>query len=213
MTNIERSRFEAFLGNDLSFWNYLKTYHNAFNILLKNVEVTNIHVDSIAYPMLFMVRHCLELGFKANIRYFSKFSEKKDFTNSDTHNVRDLYKSFKDHVETTVKKLKFNHNIEVDEINLDEFRKYYIGIENLIVQFDNIDKDSFCFRYPVDLKNNSVFDYSDRINILDIKELFDKAMVLINFTSIVFSDYTDYVDMIDEAYEEEMRIAYRDFEK
>ena len=210
MTNLERSRFEAFLGNDVSFWNYLKTYHNAFNILVKNIEETNVHVDTIAYPMLFLLRHCLELGFKANIRYFSKFSEKYDFTNSDTHNIRDLYRAFKNHIDTAIKNLNVNYSIEVDKANIEEFEQYYNGIEQLINQFDIIDKDSFCFRYPVDLKNRSVFDYSDKVNILDIKKLFDNAMVLINFTSSVFSIYTNYFEMIEEAYEEEMRIAYGD---
>jgi hypothetical protein len=43
---------------------------------------------------------------------------------------------------------------------------------------------------------------------LDIKEVFDKSMILLRYTADVFAKYTDYVDYIEGMYEEEMRSAY-----
>ena len=207
-TRMTRAKFEAYLGNYLNFWSYLQTYHNAFNALVEDVERTNLHVDRIAYPMLFIARHCLELGFKANIRYFKKYSEKMDFTNSDSHNLKDLFGGFKLHIAATVKNLKDKYDVDVEPDDLKEFNSYCNEVEKLTNQFDIIDNGSFSFRYPVDKENKVVFQHDDRINLLDIKETFDKSMTLLFHTSSVFSKYTDYADMIEETYEEEMRSAY-----
>lgn len=102
-------------------------------------------------------------------------------------------------------------NIEVEGGDINEFNHYYNEIEALINRFDIIDKGSFSLRYPVDKKNNLVFKYDDKVNILDIKDVFDKAMILLYYTSSVFSKYTDYLSMIEDAYNEEMRIAYGNF--
>lgn len=203
-----RAKFEAFLGNYLNFWSYLRTYHNAFNALVEDVERSNLHVDRIAYPLLFIARHSLELGFKANIRYFKKYSEKSDFTNSDSHNLKDLLGGFKLHVAATIKNLKDKYGIDIDQDDIKEFNVYCSEVEKFTNQLEIIDNGSYSFRYPVDKKNNKVFTYTDRINLLDVKEVFDKAMTLLYHTSDVFSKYMDYADMIEKAYEDEMRMAY-----
>ena len=205
-----RDKFEAYLGNYLNFWSYLNTYHNAFNALIDDVNKTKLHVDRIAYAMLFLVRHCLELGFKANIRYFQKYSERKEFTNSDSHILKNLFDGFKLHVTYTIKNLKDKFDIEVEQADKTEFAEYCKEVESLIDQFEIIDRTSINFRYPVDNNNNFVFKQGDKVNILDIKEVFDKAMVLLYHTSDVFAKYTDYADTIEQIYEEEMKRAYQE---
>ncbi len=203
-----RAKFEAYIGRYLNFWSYLNAYQTAFNGLVDDVDQNRISIDTVAYPMLFMARHSLELGFKANIRYFEKYSERKDFTNSDSHNLKDLFNGFKLHINATVKALKVKHDIDVEEGDMKEFDNYCAEVEKLTVQFDILDRGSYIFRYPVDKKNNVVFEYSDTINLLDIKEVFDKSMILLRYTADVFAKYTDYVDYIESMYEEEMRSAY-----
>jgi len=210
-TRMTRAKFEAYLGNYLNYWSYLGTYQNAFNALVEDVERTDLHVDRIAYPMLFIARHCLELGFKANIRYFKTYSEKTDFTTSDSHNLKDLFGGFKLHIRATVKNLKDKHDIDVDQDDLKDFENYCKEVETLTNQFDIIDNGSFSFRYPVDKNNNNVFKHDDRINLLDVKEVLDKAMILLHHTSDLFSKYIDYAKMIEETYEAEMRSAYGDY--
>ncbi len=203
-----RAKFEAYIGRYLTFWNYLNAYQTAFNALQDDVDQNKISIDTVAYPMLFMARHSLELGFKANIRYFEKYSERKDFTNSDSHNLKDLFNGFKLHINATFKAFKTKHDIDVEEADIKEFENYCEEVEKLTEQFDILDRGSHSFRYPVDKKNNVVFDYSDTVNLLDIKEVFDKSMTLLNYTAEVYSKYTDYVDHIEGMYEEEMRRAY-----
>lgn len=203
-----RARFEAFLGNYMSFSSYLRSYENAFKVLIDNVNNSGYHVDYLAYPILFTVRHSLELGFKSNIRYFSKYSEKIDHINSNSHNLKELYNGFKIHVLESIKKLKEKYDIEVDNEDLEEFKVYCKTVDSLVNRFDTLDNSSFCFRYPLDKNNKRVFQHTDKVNILDIKELFEKAMILLHHTADLFSKYTDYADNIEGVYEDVMRRAY-----
>jgi hypothetical protein len=205
---VTRAKFEAYIGRYLSFWSYLNSYQTAFDALMEDVNQNRASVDPVAYPMLFIARHSLELGFKANIRYFQRYSERKDFTNSDSHNLKDLFNGFKIHIYATVKNLRAKHDVDVEEDDMKEFDKYCAEVEKLTAQFDFLDRGSYSFRYPVDKNNNDVFEYSDTVNLLDIKEVFDKSMILLRYTADVFAKYTDYVDYIESMYEEEMKRAY-----
>jgi len=206
--NATRVKFEAFLGNYMNFGSYLSSYENAFNTLIDSVNKSAFHVDYLAYPILFSARHALELGFKANIRYFSKYSEKKDFTNSDSHILIDLFNGFKLHVRESIRMLNEKYEIVVEEEDIKEFESYCDTVDDLVDRFEILDRGSFSFRYPVDKKNKRVFHHTDRLNILDIKELFDNAMLLLHYTSSVFSKYTDYADYIEEIYDAEIRSYY-----
>lgn len=203
-----RTKFDAYLGHYMNFGSYLSSYENAFKALIDSVDNSGFHVDYLAYPILFTARHSLELGFKANIRYFSKYSEKSDFTNSDSHNLKDLFSGFKIHVRESIKKLKEKYDVEVEKDDINDFEAYCKAVDSLVDRFDVLDKGSFCFRYPVDKDNKRVFKSTDIVNILDIKELFDKAMTLLHHTADIFSQYTDYADYIEKTYEDEMKSAY-----
>jgi hypothetical protein len=120
MIKIERNKktehqFHAFIDYYLSFPSYLGSYKRSFDILLNDVLVTNSHVDIIAYPLLFIARHCMELGLKTNVRYFAKYSGKKDYVMAGTHDLENLFKAFKLHVEKTFENLKAKHGIEIDK--------------------------------------------------------------------------------------------------
>lgn len=206
-----KDKFEANIGSYLDFWSYLQTYNNAFNILIEDIEKNKLHVDRIAYPTLYIARHCLELGFKANIRYFQKYSEKSDFINSDSHNLKDLLSGFYLHVTVTIQNLKIKYQTEVDSEDIKEFNEYYNAIKKFTFQLDIIDRGSFSFRYPLDKNNNQVFSHKDKINMLDVKEALEKAMTLLKYTSSVFSKYTDYVDMIEKMYQDELNNAYSNY--
>lgn len=194
-TNGFRAQHEAYLGNYPRFHSYLTFYHEAFEALMKDVAALGWHVDRLAFPMLFIARHCLELGFKYNIRHFKKYSKLKDF--SKNHDLRTLFGEFKQHIEKTVTNLKDNYGIEVIKTEIDEFNLYCREVDKLTLLFDTLDKGSFNFRYPEDQNDKRVFKSTDRINLLDVEELLKESMVLLQYTSSVFSKYTDQVDELE----------------
>lgn len=203
-----RHQFEAYLGHHLSFGNYLATYKKAFSVLFESVYHSGGHVDSLAYPILFIARHCMELGFKANIRYFIKYSDKEDFRKASTHNLENLFKGFKIHVNSTISNLESKHGISVDEDEVKAFNELCEKVERLTNIFHSLDKNSDSFRYPVNKDDNDSFKKTDTLNLLDLKILFENSMTLLTYTADVFANYTDYADAMEKMYEDEMRAYY-----
>jgi hypothetical protein len=207
---IERNKrtehqFTACIDYYMSFPSYLGSYKRSFDILLKDVIETKSHVDYISYPLLFLARHCMELGFKTNIRYFSKYSNKDDFTIAGTHDLENLFKAFKLHVNETFINLKAKYNIDVEKDDKKSFKELCNEVYKLNNIFHALDKNSDAFRYPVDKKQNPSFRKGERINVIDVVELLEKSMTLFLHTSDVFSKYTDYANEIENYYEEQMR--------
>lgn len=213
MTQIERNKktehqFNAYIDYYLSFPNYLGSYKKSFDILIKDVLDTNSHVDYIAYPILFIARHCMELGLKTNIRYFAKYSGIDNYVVAGTHNLEGLFSAFKLHVEKTFENLKIKYGIVVEKQDKKAFRELCNEVEKLNTTFHAIDKNSDAFRYPIDKEQNPSFSKGDRISVIDVAELLEKSMTLFVSTADVFAKYTDYVDEIENYYNDLMREQY-----
>ena len=142
----------------------------------------------------------MELGFKSNIRYFSKYSQKDNSTKKAGHHLEGLFNDFKLHVRETIRVLKTNYGIEIDKEDIKDFEMYCKDVEKLTNIFHSFDKSSDSFRYPVDRNNNNSFDYKETINLLDIKELFDRSIILLKFTTSLFEKYTILVDKVEDSY-------------
>ena len=203
-----RLQFNAYLGHYLTFASYFGSYERAFEALMEKVYHSRRHVDQLAYPILFIARHCIELGFKTNIRYFLKYSEKDDFKKGGTHDLEKLFGAFKLHIDETIKTLRSKYGIEFDKTDINEFYKYCEEVNKLTSIFHLLDKNSDCFRYPVDKENNNSFKDNYTINLLDVRELYKKTSILFTHTADVFAKYTDYADEIERMYEQEMSSSY-----
>lgn len=201
-------KFNAYLGNYSSFWEYLHTYRNAFEVLFNDVAAKDLYVDRLAHPMLFSARHSLELGLKANIRYLHSYSKRRDFTNSTSHNLKDLFHAFKVHIKAMIENLIKDYGIKVEREDVKAFEVYCDNIEPFINWLSFIDKDSFSFRYPVDVNNNLVFNLNERVDLISIKQALDNSMILLEFTPLVFKKYIDYVDVLENKYKEEVLHSY-----
>ena len=214
MTEIPRTKFTehqftAYLGHYLTFPSYLGSYKKAFDILISSIQESGSHIDTIAYPILFLARHCLELGLKTNIRYFAKYSSKIDYTNGGGHNLENLFEGFKLHVSETIKNLKLTHGIEVDNADVKSFDDLCLEVEKLKDSFHVLDQSSDAFRYPVDKKRNPSFEHGEKINLLDVNEILEKSMLLFVHTADVFAKYTDYANQIEAFYGDLMREQFQ----
>jgi hypothetical protein len=173
--------------------------------LVGHIKKSQNHIDTIAYPCLFLVRHSLELGFKVNIKFFSKYSNKKDHIKSTSHNLKHLFNAFKLHVNSAISELQLNYSIIINKNDLIDFNRYCKEVDLLVNTFDLLDQTSESFRYPVTRKNKPVFNNIKKINLLDIEDLFDKSMILLRFTSSVIGQYTQELDYMNEVFENELR--------
>lgn len=201
-------QFTAFVDYYMEFAAYLGQYKRCFDILVEHVAGTTSHVDHVAYPILFLARHSMELGLKTNIRYFSQYSGKDDFTKAGTHDLASLFGAFKMHVNDTIANLRNSYGIEVEKEDKQSFDELCNEVEKLNVIFHQLDKSSDAFRYPVNKKQDPSFEKNQRISILDVNDLLEKSMSLFVYTAAVFAKYTDYAAHINEQYEALMRENY-----
>ena len=188
MDNFERWHFEAQIGHHASWFSYLGSYQHAIEVLFTEIAENRLPVNTIAYPLLFLIRHSLELGYKANIKYFSKYSGLNEMVDMNKHYLRELHHSFKNHFYGIV------NDLNVDEIFKNQFEEYCSDVEKLSNIFDVLDRGSFSFRYPTDTKQKIVFEHAESINLMDVYELHKNSMILLFHTVDVLSDYFDLYD-------------------
>lgn len=201
---IKNAKFEAYIGHYQSFMSYFGSYVRSVEILIKHVEEKEASVDTVAYPIMFLTRQCIELGLKANIRYFHKYSGVDNHVKGNTHHLKPLQAAFKDHVQKTIDNLK-NQGLPVEKSEIDEFNQLFKKLDELTDIFELLDKGSDAFRYPVNKKNEKSFEHGQTINVLDVYKLLKEVETLLSYTAAVFSKYTDYVDEIEQYYNEQMR--------
>ena len=202
MTSLPHSKFEAHIGFTPTYGNYLSAYREAIELLFQQIESGHAPVDTLAIPFLFMVRHSLEIGYKMNINYLSRYSNLDDKVDWDKHFLAELHEAFARHYMAVSEKLEVEEKVDT------EFQEMHKKLGDLTTQLNKIDRGSFSFRYPMDLDQKRVFDHDEKINLLDVKETFDQAMILLFHTADVLSIYTDYHDYMNELMEQELRSAH-----
>ena len=178
--DLKRWKYEVQIGFHTSYSSYLDAYHRAVDILFAQIEEKDLPANVVSYPLLYMVRHSLELGYKLNINQLSKYSLLGDEMNwvnwkgKRLHQLRELHKAFRLHFAAVVKELHIPNDIA------DEFKKRCKDLESLMRAFDDIDRGSFSFRYPEDTKQRIIFKHNETVNLLNVKILYDQAMILLS---------------------------------
>lgn len=131
--------------------------------------------DTIVFPLIFNHRHCVELELK---RLFCLTDKKFDeLSLNKIHKLGDLWNAIKDFF--LLRATRLGKSFEIEAIN------HYIST------LDLYDKDSFRFRYPMDVKLSSTNKSLEEINVVTFHRqmnLFHDAMDDIYFS---ISDQVD----------------------
>jgi hypothetical protein len=184
----ERYQFTAYLGHVFSEMGLLGEYKNAINIIIKELKDTKISIDVVAHPVLYMMRHSLELGYKYNFECFEPYSSRKTIKKLiGCHDLQKLHEEFKAHFDLINSELHFDSDL------VTEFEKYYNHTTTLICQLGSTEASSF--RYIKNTKGQRVFQSTETKDVGEIKELYDKAITMLAHTSDLISPYTDYKDL------------------
>lgn len=185
----ERHQFTAYIGQAYSEMGLLGEYENAINIIIKDLKDTKTRIDTVAHPVLYMMRHSLELGFKSNLEYFEQYSNRKtDKKLFGCHDLQKLHSEFKTHF------YLINDTLNFDADLVTEFDKYYAHTATLIKELG--ETESASFRYTKNIKGQRIFQPTEKKDIGKIKELYDKAITMLVYTSSLISPYTDFKDLI-----------------
>lgn len=186
INNRELDRLTAYVGHSYSDMNLVGQYENAVDILINQIIDEKHRIDTIAHPLLYLMRHSIELGLKENIKYLKKYS-KLPFLKSKTHTLSDLFSEFEKHYnEIAVKK---NFEAELKE----EYNKYTSDLKDVI---QTLGEDASSFRYIYKTEYEKVFANTETINIYELKKKYDNSLIFITHTADAISPYTDYIDYL-----------------
>ncbi|ELI5882993.1 hypothetical protein ACVW8L_004566 [Vibrio parahaemolyticus] len=173
----EQARRYSHIGmSSESNFAYAFQYQTAYEILYNSSAA----VDTIALPMLYNMRHYLELALKANIDYFSEFSGSRNMVGKTVHSLTPLSNAFLEHWSLVKKKF----GVKVDDKNL------VSDFSLLISKLDEIDSYAISFRYSHDREQNKNFDWLDTIDIHHLNSLLKNTTTLLYHSVDVFEDFT-----------------------
>ena len=175
--NLHEGHFTAHVGLYLKFNVYTSFYQDAVDKLYRDVSEGNETADSIAMPLLFLMRQTMELGYKYTIMEICRLNGTIYNPKTDLHFLKKLHSRLKK---------EFNmlwQNGGVNDNKKAAFDEYYELTEIAMIWFDEIDPSGENFRYP-----QSSFAPDKKVNLLDVKNKFDEAMTLLNYTVDVITD-------------------------
>lgn len=164
---------------------YAMQYELAFETLYES----NNPVDLIALPMLFSLRHYLELILKYNIDYFSEFSGSSSMAENKKHKIEPLANAFHEH--WTLVKTKFD--ISVND------RQYFKDLQDIVTSIKMMDEYAMSFRYSNDINGNKHFDRLQTIDIHALKKQVDSVKPLLNHTIDLFDDRTGLMHGVEKS--------------
>jgi len=186
LTKRELDRLKAYIGQANSDMNLVGQYENAIDILINHIVKKGDRIDLIASPLLYLIRHSIELALKENIRYLNKYSH-LGLGKIQTHSIDNLFSEFERHYNKIANDLSFKVELE------SEYDKYTNDLKKLI---HSLGTDWSSFRYTKSNSGTKVFDHTKILNIYEMKNQFDTSMVFLTHTVDAISEFTDYVDYL-----------------
>ena len=175
-----------YLEGKTDWYRYYSEYNFAIQNLIERSDESQSTV--LALPVLFLIRHSLELAFKYNIIVLEKMSGCKaiiNYSGKSAHVLSKLHIEFERQV-NLILKLK-----SADLFLKKDFRSRNDELKKFRVIFDNLDNWSYAFRYPVKIDGaTKSFNKNDVINISEIIPIYEKTQILLKYTVDVLDDLT-----------------------
>lgn len=168
---------------------YSEGYKKAAEVLYSFCKGNSFFNNTVVYPIVFLYRHFLELRLKELIVMgYSYLDMVKDFPNN--HNLLNLWNLYRNEI----------------LVNVEDFDKDALNnVERLIKEFNQIDGNSFSFRYPVDTSKERKPSLSiDTIDLENFSKVMEKLIYFFDWQKDIFYHYIDLKN-------EMMADLYRDY--
>lgn len=139
--------------NDTQTLGHLKTqYDDLIITLLHAIKYRELNTADIYLPLLFLIRHSLELGYKDNIA-----EVQTKLTNSQIKKVAQSHSlvSLNNIIEQFVVEARSTMTAKDDSIK-NEIDRYLPTVKNLGNNLHAVDNYSRSFRFPVDMEGNAI---------------------------------------------------------
>lgn len=175
-------------GVENHFYGYIEGYKTAADTLIEQaIESGSIKtLDTFVFPILFLYRQFLELEMKSIfISYFEgTIEEKSQMIKNASHDLIKIWDKIKP--------------ILLEETS-DKEKEDVTTVESYIKQFDEFDKSSFKFRYPITKDLKGVLENEVRLNLSNLKERMNELYGFFNGCSCKLEEIMDFkMEMISE---------------
>lgn len=194
--NRER-KFQVYFSDWTTWWNYFQTYADVFEATVARVEGGE-QFNHQALPALFLMRHTLELGLKAQILKFQSVNKEDEIPvlqfNAGSHKISVLLSKFENHVSISLKKVKVDNDVK---LKIREYHRKFRSLQALIEEFDN---NSQAFRYPVQNDGAPYWSRDHDSNVSGMINIYFDIKPFLIFTDTVFSEYGLFAEVDYEAY-------------
>jgi len=166
--------FRGNLIDDLAA--FARGYHDAGRLLSREMASASGYRDSDGYPILYLYRHALELYLKAVVYRGAQLAHLLDAGQIDTaklfksHKLSNLLPALTAVLESLGRKEEF----ETPSLrSYDEFT-------NLVRGVDEIDPDSFAFRYPITKDQDPAIGHHTVLNAVAFAEHLDPVLAFLD---------------------------------
>ncbi|MHA8100843.1 hypothetical protein PQG46_03305 [Aquirufa nivalisilvae] len=175
----EGESFISCIGNMYGHSGVLRQYQNAVNILFDNIKDHNVAADSISYPIMYMMRHSFELGYKSNLDYFEEFGVSCNSNELKNHNLNILHTLFLEKLD------QINTKTPFDVEKYEKFKKVDTKTSQLLEFLEPLKNSAY--RYVKSLDGTLVLAPNKSIDLNYVKCLFDEAIEMFFETSNLIS--------------------------
>ncbi len=169
--NLPEQHFTAHVGLYPSFSAFVLFYEHSIEKLFSDVSEGNGAPDAIAIPLLFLMRHTMELGYKFSLVHLCKLNSNLFDPKGVGHSLTKLHKQLG---------LEFSEaqkHGHVSAKDREAFDEYYTVTETKMLIFDKLDPGSVKLRFP---NSDETPVLPEEVNLLKLKNGFDEAMILLD---------------------------------
>lgn len=174
------------IGVSLSDGQVRNEYDLLINYIVEGILHDGHEVNKIYLPLLFLIRHGLELGLKSNLNVIkANYPDKISDTHFDMiHSISKLYSIFSP-------QKGFLSKVNLENLSTDtkkQFDLYSEKFEALVKDVNQIDSNSQYFRFPVDLNGNKHPLYMKGDGLYKMLKMYYETDVFLSFTIDVLKE-------------------------
>jgi hypothetical protein len=165
------------------FGAFAKGYHQAANTLCEKFLLQPGYRDYEGYPIVFLYRHAFELYLKNIIYWAARICEFKDVDNLD-------FKLYNTHCLPKLSTVVIN-TLKLS-VGMDQWLSdIMISVDKISKEFDEIDPDSYSYRYPINTKGNESTNHHQVVNMRSIHSNMDKMLTYLEAVATGLDAETD----------------------
>jgi len=165
------------MGQCYNDWQVKCEYDEAISILIGLVESGEAPLNDLYLPLLFLIRHAIELALKRNIAEIQPVSD--DISQKDMrakHSLAQLYNVFSQYLD----RLDMS---KLSQTTRDQYNEYRTNYDQLNDSLHQLDSHSRAFRYPFDKDGNPQQLNLQKTQLKDILKLYQITDPFLTFTT------------------------------